>query len=175
MICDVLTLFKTLLEIVFLRKGPNDIPHSQVLLVLVTGIWMLAGVATVMVIETYKSSSLFIDLSLAFVGLGIYAITVNFFGKGERLLRCIIAILGCSIVFSIVLMAGRVVLPTFLAEDETSWALQLIWFWSIPVEGHIIARTIERQWFFGFLIALAVLFTQLNLFSVLKPMLGPAA
>jgi hypothetical protein len=72
-------------------------------------------------------------------------------------------------------MAGRVVLPTFLAEDETSWALQLIWFWSIPVEGHIIARTIERQWFFGFLIALAVLFTQLNLFSVLKPMLGPAA
>jgi hypothetical protein len=49
----------------------------------------------------------------------------------------------------------------------------LIWLWSIPVEGHIIARTIDRQWVIGFLIALAVLFAQLQLFAVLKPILGP--
>ncbi len=175
MIRNVPTLFKTLFEIVLLRKGPNDIPHSTVLFVLVAAIWVLAGVATVMVVETYRSSSLFIDLSLAFVGLGTYAIVVNVFGKGDRLLRCVTAILGCSIVFSIVLIGGRIALPLLLTEDETSWALQLIWFWSIPVEGHIIARTIERQWVVGFLIALAVLFGQLNLLAVLEPMLRPAA
>jgi hypothetical protein len=61
-----------------------------------------------------------------------------------------------------------------ISDNETEWAVQLIWLWSIPVEGHIIAHTIERPWVIGFLIALAVLFAQLQLFAVLTPMLGPA-
>ncbi len=50
-----------------------------------------------------------------------------------------------------------------------------VWLWSIPVEGHIIARTIERRWLLGFMAAFAVLFVQLNLLAVLKPMFGPVA
>ena len=175
MIRDVLTLFKTFVEIILLRKGPDDIPHSSVLFVMVAAIWFLTGVVAVMLVETYKSSSFLIDLMFAFVGLGIYAIVVNLFGKGERLLRCFTTILGCSIVFSIVQFGGSLVFPSLLAEAEVDLALLLIWLWSIPVEGHIIARIIERQWFVGFLVAFAVLVVQLNLLAVLKPMLGPVA
>ena len=172
MICKVLTLFKTLVEVILLRKGPEDVPHSSVLFVIVTTIWLLVGVVDVMTIETVKGPGLFfVDLILAFVGLACYAIVVNAFGKRVRLMRCITTILGCSIVFSVVLLGGRAVLPLLLTENELVWAVQLIWFWSIPVEGHIIARTIERQWVIGFLIALAVLFAQLKLFTLLKPWL----
>jgi hypothetical protein len=175
MIGGVLTLFKTLIEIILLRKGPNHIPHSTLLLLVVAGIWLFVGIAAVMVIETYKSSSLLIDLVLAIAGLGFYALLVNSFGHRSRLVRCFTALLGCSIVFSVVIYAGRLVLPLWITPGETELAVQLIWLWSIPVEGHIIARTIDRQWVIGFLIALAVLFAQLQLYGVLKPMLGPAA
>ena len=174
MIRNVLTLFKTFFEIILLRKGPDDIPQSPVLFVLVVALWFLVGVVAVMAIEFYQSSSLFIDLILAFVGLGIYAIVVSVFGKRARLMQCFTTILGCSIVFTIVQIGGNLVFPLFLTEIEVEWALLPIWLWSIPVEGHIIARTIERQWFLGFLVAFAVLFVQLNLLAVLGPMLGPA-
>ena len=175
MIRNVLTLFKTFVEIIFLRKGPGDIPHSPLLFVIVVAIWLLVGIVAVMVVESYQSSSFLIDLILAFVGLGIYAIVVNVFGKYARLIQCFTTILGCGIVFSILQFGGRLAFPLLLAETEVDWLLLLIWLWSIPVEGHIIARTIERQWFIGFLVALAVLFVQLNLLAVLKPMLGSAA
>jgi hypothetical protein len=175
MIYGVLTLFKTLIEIILLRKGPNHIPHSMLLFVVVAGIWFFVGIVAVMVIETYKSASLFIDLILAIAGLGLYAILVNSFGHSSRLVRCFTALLGCSIVFSVVIYAGRLILPLWITPDQTEWAVQSIWLWSIPVEGHIIARTIDRQWVIGFVIALAVLFAQLQLYGVLKPMLGPAA
>lgn len=173
MIRNVLTLFKTFVEIILLRKGPDDIPHSPVLFVLVAALWFLIGVVALMVIEFYESNSLLIDLILAIVGLGIYAIVVSAFGRGDRIMRCFTTILGCSIVFTIVQIGGSLVFPLLLTEVE--WALLPIWLWSIPVEGHIIARTIERQWFLGFLVAIAVLFVQLNLLAVLKPMLGPVA
>jgi len=87
MIGSVLTLFKTLIEIILLRKGPNHIPHSMLLLMVVAAIWFLVGIVAVMVIETYKSASLSIDLILAIAGLGFYAILVNSFGHSARLVR----------------------------------------------------------------------------------------
>ncbi len=171
MICRMLTLFKMFVEIIFLRKSPSDIPHSPVLFVMVAAIWLSFGFVAVLLGEDYRSSGLVIDLILAAAGMGLYAGIVYFFGYRARLLQCLTAILGCSIVFSIVLFFGRLLLPLLLAETEANWLVQLIWFWSIPVEGHIIARTIERQWFVGFLFALVVLFAQLQLFTVVKPLL----
>ncbi len=173
MIGNVLTLFKTLLGIIFLQKGPEDIPHSPLLFTIVAVVWFAVGLMAMMLIDTYGNSGLFIDVVLAFAGLGIYAIIVNGFGRRARLVRCLTAILGCGVVFSIVLFSGRLVMPLLFTENEASWAIQLIWFWSIPVEGHIIARTIERPWVIGFLIALAVLFAQLQLFAIFNP--PPAA
>jgi hypothetical protein len=174
MIDSVLTLFKTFVEIIFLRKGPNAIPHSTVLLVVVTAIWFLVGIVGVVIIESYSGAGLFVDLILMIVALGIYATIVNAFGHRQRLLPCITAFLGCSAVISVVLFGSRIVLPLVLTDSETDWMVQIMWLWSIPVEGHIIARSIDRQWVIGFLIAVAVLFAQLQLLSALRPMLGTA-
>lgn len=174
MIGGVLTLFKTFGEMILLRKGPNDIPHSSFLLVVVAFLWLVVGSLAVVLIETYKSSSLLIDLVLAIIGLAFYAVVVNAFGFSERLTRCFTALLGCSVLFSIVLYGGRLIFPLMVTANETEWAVQLIWLWSVPVEGHIIARTIDRQWGIGFLIAVAVLIGQLQLYAVVRPMLDAA-
>jgi hypothetical protein len=174
MISSVLTLFKTFGGMILLRKGPDDIPDSSFLLVVVAFLWFVVGLFAVVLIETYQNSSLLIDLTLAISGLAIYAVVVSAFGRRERLTRCFTALLGCSVVFSIVLYSGRLILPMMVTENESELAVQVIWLWSIPVEGHIIARTIDRQWVIGFLIALAVLIGQLQLYAVFKPMLDSA-
>jgi len=175
MICRVLTLFKTLVEIIFLQKGPEDIPHSSALLIIVASIWLLVDAVDAVAIETYRGSALFfVDLILVFVALVLYAAVISAFGKRKRMMQFITTILGCSIIFTVVLLGGRLVFPLFLTEKEVSYAVQMIWFWSIPVEGHIIARTVERRWFLGFLIAFTVLVAQLQLFAVLTPMLERA-
>jgi uncharacterized membrane protein YeaQ/YmgE (transglycosylase-associated protein family) len=175
MIDGVLTLFKTFIGIIFFRKGPDDIPHSPALLVMVSAFWCLTGVVASMSIESNQRDGLLFDLLLAAAGLAIYGFIINSFGQSERIVRCFTAILGCSVVFSTVLLLAQIALPAVLSSDETGVAVQVIWLWSIPVEGHIIARTIDRQWVFGFLIAIAVLFAQLQLFAYLNPMFGPVA
>jgi uncharacterized membrane protein YeaQ/YmgE (transglycosylase-associated protein family) len=175
MIDGVLTLFKTFIEIIFFRKGPGDIPHSPVLLLMVSAFWCLTDVVASMVMQSNQREGLLFDLILAAAGLAIYAFIINSFGQSERIIRCFTAILGCSVIFSAVLLLAQIALPAVLTSDETGLAVQIIWLWSIPVEGHIIARTINRQWVFGFLIAIAVLFAQLQLFAYLNPMFAPVA
>jgi hypothetical protein len=170
----VLTLFKTLLEIIFLQKGPEHIPRSSVLLVILLGCWLAVGVIGAMVVDTYDSESLMMDLILTVVGFGIYAAALKIFEKSERLLQALAAILGCGAIFGTALFAGRYILTTVLAVSETALFSEFILLWSILIEGHIIARTIERPWIIGILFALAVFITQLQVFAVIKPLLDPA-
>jgi hypothetical protein len=174
MIGGVLTLFKTLVEIALLRKGPDALPHSSVLLLIVAAIWIAVGAIGAMIVDTYNGQALLADLILTALGFGLYAVVVKVFERSERLLRALTAILGCGAMFGVALFAGRYVLTTFLAVEEAPLFSELILMWSILVEGHIIARTIDRQWVIGFLIALAVLIGQLQMFAVLKPMLESA-
>ena len=174
MIGGVLTLFKTLVEIILLRKGPDELPHSTVLLLYVAGMWFAVGAVGAMMVDTYNGQTLLADLILTSLGFGLYAVVVKVFEKSERLLRALTAILGCGAIFGAVLFAGRYVLTTVLGVEETPLFSEIILLWSILVEGHIIARTIDRQWVIGFLIALAVLIGQLQVFAVLKPMLVTA-
>ncbi len=127
-----------------------------------------------MIVDTYDGQALLVYLILTTFGFGLYAVVVKVFERSERLLRALTAILGCGAIFGVALFAGRYVLMTFLAVEEAPLFSELILMWSILVEGHIIARTIDRQWIIGFLIALAVLIGQLQMFAVLKPMLETA-
>ena len=174
MIGGVLTLFKTLVEIVLLRKGPEALPHSGVLLLIVTAIWIAVGAIGAMIVDTYNGQTLLADLILTSLGFGLYAVVVKVFERSERLLRALTAILGCGAIFGAALFVGRYILTTVLAVEDTPLFSELILLWSILVEGHIIARTIDRQWVIGFLIAVAVLVGQLQVFAVLKPMLETA-
>jgi hypothetical protein len=48
----------------------------------------------------------------------------------------------------------------------TSLIANLILLWSVPVEGHIIARATERHWYIGILVALAVFILQYLIYRV---------
>jgi hypothetical protein len=171
----VITLFKTFLEIILFRRGPESVPHSSALFVIVVAIWLMVGVVGIAAADSYSGSALLVDLILTITAFTLYALVINAFGKSERIIRALTAILGCGAVFGAALFGSRWLLSIWLGEDQIITAAQLIllWLlWSILVEGHIIAGAIERPRVIGFLIALAVFMAQLQLITLLQPMIA---
>ena len=165
----MLALFETLFDIIRLRKGPDAIPHSTVLLAIVVGLWLFAGlVVTITTPELDQAGFLFGTIA-GVAGLGCYAAIILLFGRSARLMQAVIAIFGCGAVLSLMSAAADVFLKPFLSANLANIAVALIILWSVPVEGHIISRTIERHWYLGVVIAMSVFVLQLVLYRQINP------
>jgi hypothetical protein len=173
MIGSVLTLIQTLLQIILLRKGPDALPRSPVVVVVVVGLWLSSSVFALLTVESYTSKTFLLGLLISCVGFSIYALVVKAAGKAERLQQTLIAIIGCGAIFGFALLIAEGLLPRFLNVDQVRATITLIWLWSVPVEGHIIARSIDRLWYVGLLTALTVFIMQLFLLASLGPVIDP--
>ncbi len=165
----MLALFETLFDIIRLRKGPDAIPHSTVLLAIVIGVWLFAAVVVTLTSPEMDQTGFLLSTLGAIVALGCYVAIILFFGRGARLLQAVVAILGCGALLSLASAAADVSLRHIVGPDPTRTVVILILLWSIPVEGHIIARTIDRHWYFGVVIAMAVFILQLVLYAQMNP------
>jgi len=139
------------------------------LLTVIIGLWLFAGfVMTVMTPELDRTDFLVGTLT-GLIGLLCYTVIIMLVGQGARLLQAIMAFLGCGALLSLLFVAGNVFLSPFLSANITNLVVTLILLWSVPVEGHIISRTIDRHWYLGVVIAMAVFIFQLVLYSTINP------
>ena len=162
-------LFETLFDIIRLRKGPDAIPHSVVLFVVIVVFWLFAGLVITLMTAELDQEDFFIGTLTGMAGLSCYAAIVVLSGKKARLLQAVMALLGCGALLSLLFVAGNVFLTPFLSENITNVIVTLILLWTVPVEGHIISRTIDRHWYVGVVAAMAVFVFQLLLYSVMDP------
>lgn len=176
MIRSVSALIQTLFDIMRLRKGPDAIPRSQVLFVVVLVAWLIAGSLAAAIIGGIPLNRLFLGWFTSFIGLGVYASIVSLYGKSARMLQMLTAVLGCGFLFTIIVSVLEMIGFNLLDAESGSSLLQtvvlIIWFvyaWSIVVEGFILSVTIEQPRFVGTMIALAVFILQLYLLWVVFP------
>jgi hypothetical protein len=162
----VLPLIRTLFDIVLLRKGPEVIPRSGILLVPVLGLWLFASLAAVALVDQFREADFFLGMFGGLVGVLCYAGVVVLSGHASRMLQTVLAILGCGALIMLMFVAEYVLLLPFLGKMPTSLIANLILLWSVPVEGHIIARATERHWYIGILVALAVFILQYLIYRV---------
>jgi len=165
----VLALIETLVDIIRLRKGPDAIPHSTFLLVVIIALWLFAGLLMTFLTAELDEQDFVIGTVTGIAGLLCYAAIIVLAGKSARLLQTVIALLGCGALLSLMFVAGNVFLTPFLSENITNFIVTLILLWTVPVEGHIISRTLDRHWYVGVAIAMAVFVFQLILYSVMNP------
>jgi hypothetical protein len=164
----VLPLVKTLLEIVLLRKGPDSIPRSAVLLIMIIMLWLFSSLAVLALIEQFDESDFLLGLFTALVGILCYAAVVVISGHSPRVLQTVSAVLGCGALISLAFVAEFVLFTPFLGQSISGIVAQLILLWSVPVEGHIIARAIDRHWYVGILIAISVFVLQFVIYNVVS-------
>jgi hypothetical protein len=164
---SLLPLVKTLFDITLLRKGPDSIPASVMLLLLVVALWLFSSLTILSLIEQYEERDFIIGLYTALAGVVAYTAILVVAGHAARAMQTITAILGCGALISLACVAEYVLFTPFLGQPITGIVAQLILLWSVPVEGHIIARALDRHWYLGIVIAIVVFVLQYVIYSAM--------
>ncbi len=164
---SLLPLVRALFDITLLRKGPDAIPASMVLLLMAIGFWLFSSLAILLLIEQYDERDFIIGLYTALAGVVTYTVILVVAGHASRAVQTMTAILGCGALISLAFVAEYVLFMPFLGQTITEIVAQLILLWSVPVEGHIIARALGRHWYIGIVIAIGVFILQYIIYSII--------
>ena len=131
-------------------------------------LWFFSSLVVLALIEQFDESDFLLGLFTALVGILCYAAVVVISGHASRVLQTVSAVLGCGALISLAFVAEFVLFTPFLGQSISGIVAQLILLWSVPVEGHIIARAIDRHWYVGILIAISVFILQFVIYNVVS-------
>lgn len=171
---ELRALFEILFDIIRLRKGPDAIPYSPLLFLVMAIFWLATGLVMTLAADDLDLRGFVLGTMTGIAGLGCYAALLVIAGKAPRLVQTMSAVLGCGALLGLIFVAGNALLSRLASADVASLVTTLILLWSIPVEGHIIARAIDRHWYVGVVAAMAVFVFQLFLYSLIAPTGGQA-
>jgi len=156
----LLPLIQTLFDIVRLRKGPEHIPRSSMLLLMAIALWIFAVLSQTLVIDRRGEADFGYEVLSALIAVICYSVILMTFGKSDRLVQTVTAAFGCSSLLIVALTIGSAV--STLAGSSTLMAL-FFWTylpWALAVRGHIIARAIDRHWYLGITFAVLIFVLQ---------------
>lgn len=162
-------LLQTLFDITLLRRGPEDIPHSWLVLNVCIGLWLSALLATTFMIQNFDTIDAGIAIGSAAVGVFCYFVVLAIAGFGARLIQTLSAVIGAGALISFAMLVILVLMTPFLGRNIANLGAFLLLVWSVPVKGHIIARAINRHWYAGMLLALAIFLLQLAFTETMTP------
>lgn len=135
------------------------------------GLWVFSSLAGLALIDRLDETDFFLGLFSGITGISCYASVVVLGGFSPRLIQTVTALIGCGAIIFLTFVAQYILFLPFVGEEVSGLAANLILLWSVPVEGHIIARAIDRHWYVGILIAISVFVLQYILYSLMAP--GP--
>lgn len=155
-----------------LRKGPQDVPASGALFVLVLIVGMLADFLIVLDSTTVAQAIL-----LVFVINGMTVIVVSLLlwllGHAARLLQTLIAMLGSSLMISIlqlpVILVGRIVSEPGVM---IGFLLLIFLFWSVLISAHIFRHALSIHFIPAGVLAIGYLMLNITVFKLLIPQAG---
>lgn len=156
----LLLLLKTFIDIIALRKGPESIPGSPLVLSVALVLMLISAYAASTLIDITSERDYFVTWGAYGMGIAFYGAVIFVSGHPSRLLSAISSIIACGSLITLMFVAEFVLLSPLLGRDVAGLLATLIIFWSVPVEGHIVARAIGRHWFVGIVIAVMAFILQ---------------
>jgi hypothetical protein len=170
---DLIRLFT---QIALLRRGPQDVPASALLLALTVcgylAVNLLVGV--LLPPDTHWWQELLIDTVFTFIW---YVALLGLLGRPERILQTTTAIFGFQAVLSPLLIAAEWLARRFGAESPwqvpVTCAALLLFFWLIAANSNVVKAALE--WSATSSVALVILQTLVGwlllfaLFTPVKP------
>ena len=143
-----------------LRKGPEQVPDSWLVLLFTLVLMQFASFVAAMLINLGENYSHLLTFITHLLGIGIYVAILLATGFIHRIVPVLSAIIACGAILTLLFVAAYVMLNPFLGSNIAVIIATLVIIWSVPVEGHIIARGIEQHWYIGIVIAMIVFTVQ---------------
>ena len=155
-------LLRTYLDIIALKKGPETIPSSWLVLAISFAMLGVFWVLQITAVDSLAVRNIIVAIFGYALALAFYGVIVFLSGYGPRLLPALSSIIACGSIISAVALAESMLLSPLIGQDVATDLATLIWFWSVPVKGHVVARTIEQHWFVGITIAMSAFILRLG-------------
>ena len=143
-----------------LRKGPEQVPDSWLVFLITLLLMQFASFVAATLINFGEDYSRLLTFFTNLLGMGIYTAVLFITGFINRFVPILSAVVACGAILTLLFVATYVMLKPAIGGDMAVIIATLIIIWSVPVEGHIIARGIEQHWFIGIVIAMIVFTVQ---------------
>jgi hypothetical protein len=166
----VLRLIPVILGITVHRRGPDELPSSPFLVLLLLGASEFAQLVTLRIAAAPDDAILVMLFSVALDFLFVWSVLVVF-ERRQRFWQTMGAFLGAGVVLntiSAVLVGWNQSLQA--PADTTTLPevlLQLLQVWSVDIGGFLLARAIDRHYALGVVIMLGYVLLSTSLLSTL--------
>ncbi|HLS81283.1 MAG TPA: hypothetical protein VK025_07755 [Steroidobacter sp.] len=156
----MLRFLQTFLEIALWRKGPQDLPASRTLAILVLAAYMAAGFVAVKMFDLRASTAvMFIIVDVLMIGLWLWAV-LAFFGRRQRFTQTITATLGVGVLITLLDMMMRAVQLALGLDDALASNWLLVRFVIIAlVMGRIFMHALDRGLVTGMALTVAIVYS----------------
>ena len=142
-------------------------PNSLVVMLLSFGMLLLATFSSAVLIKPAGGESVLLSFLTSLLGYVFYGSVLVVAGFLNRLGQTISSIMACGSILTVLMVFAYVMLSPFLGARIAALVATLILFWSVPVKGHIIARAIDRHWYLGIAISMAIFVLQYAIYSAM--------
>jgi hypothetical protein len=159
-------------DITLLRRGPQDLPASPLLLVLTIGAYLImCEIASELVPQQHL---LVHGLLYALLTVAWYAVLLRLSGRPERMLQTVTGLFAVQILLTPPQLVAAVLLQRFPADSPTAvpilTAAFLIFIWLIAASGRIVKAALEWTTLASVGITLLqVLTTELAVLALIHP------
>ncbi len=157
-------IFRAFLDIVLLRKGPEDLPKSLLLLAMAVVMIIVSQLLLHVMVETNYSTDLFLEFATELVKVGSYVAVLFASGFIIRIEQTMTAIIGCTAIMVLLFVVIFILSQPFIGHELAGAIAWFVTPWLILVEGHIISRAIQQHAFTGIAIAVLIFILQLGFY-----------
>jgi len=157
-------------DIALHRRGPEDLPSSQFLFLIILGSYFFVGLFVLQIRESFSQA-----LGLVFFDGTLYLFFVwallGMRGYLSRFVQTATALLGTEILLN--LIVAPLLLWIEIIGDAASPPIlpallfSLIIFWGIDIAGFVLSRALQLTYFVGVLVMIGYFFASFSLRSLL--------
>jgi hypothetical protein len=157
-------ILKAFIDVFLLRKGPDDLPKSSLLLAVAIGMSIVVNFLFYAIIESELPTNLFLEFATELVKITSYLLILVVFGLVSRVMQTMTAIIACNAILGLLLTVILMVSQQFLNKELDAAFAWFITCWLILVEGHIISRAAKLHRVTGIAIAVVIFILQLGFY-----------
>jgi len=162
------TLFHTFWQLTTFRLGPQDLPRSSVLLVVISVINLILSITINHSVFSFGDSVLYGVLEML-VLTAVTSLLLVCFSSLNRLQQTLTALMGCGAFISMLVVVVLVLIPSV-----PQWSQLAIFFWNLLVIAHVLRHALAVHFIAGFFCALGYAFALDYLIRVVGGGVAPA-
>jgi len=147
-------LLQTLLEMMRLKSGPQDLPSDKALAVLLVLLYLAQGFIAGQVLEEPDAGPRTV-LAVA-LQFGVIGALLNFKNLSMRFHQTISALSGTGFMFGMISLLLLVRADTEKVQPELALFYLALFIWSIAVDAHIYRHALSIKMTFGVLVAVMI-------------------